>query len=77
MRTVPLIILFILAHSFVAAQGPVISGNFTDLAFDEFTREVEKQVPVKFVYRKEWTRELRISASGENMELEKSCPITF
>jgi len=71
MKTVPLIILFILAHSFVAAQGPVISGNFTNLAFDEFTREVEQQVPVKFIYRKEWTRELRISARGENMELDK------
>jgi len=70
-RTVSLIILFILAHSFVAAQGPVISGNFTDLAFDEFTREVEQQVPVNFIYRKEWTRELRISARGENMELDK------
>ncbi len=71
MKTVSLIILFILAHSFAAAQGPVITGNFTELAFDEFTREVEKLVPVKFVYRKEWTREIRISASGDNMELFK------
>ena len=71
MKTVSLIIMFILAHSFAVAQGPVITGNFTDLAFDEFTREVEKQVPVTFVYRKEWTREIRISASGENMELFK------
>ena len=71
MKAIPWIILFIFVHSFAAAQGPVISGDFRDLPFDEFTREVEEQVPVKFVYRKEWTRDLRISASGENMELYK------
>ena len=71
MKALPLIILIILAHSFAAAQGPIISGDFTNLPFDGFVREVEEQVPVKFVYRKEWTRDLRISASGENMELYK------
>ena len=71
MKALPLIILIILAHSYAAAQGPLISGDFRDLPFDEFVREVEEQVPVKFVYRKEWTRDLRISASGENMELYK------
>jgi len=71
MKAIPWIILFIFVHSFAAAQGPIISGDFRDLPFDEFTREVEEQVPVKFVYRKEWTRDLRISASGENMELYK------
>ena len=71
MKALPLIILIILAHSFAAAQGPLISGDFRDLPFDGFVREVEEQVPVKFVYRKEWTRDLRISASGENMELHK------
>ncbi len=69
MKAIPWIILFIFVHSFAAAQGPVISGDFRDLPFDEFTREVEEQVPVKFVYRKEWTSDIRVSASGENMEL--------
>ncbi|MCK4855054.1 MAG: carboxypeptidase-like regulatory domain-containing protein, partial [Bacteroidales bacterium] len=71
MKAVTLIILIIFAHSFAAAQGPVISGDFSDLPFDEFAREVEEQVRVKFVYRKEWTSDLRISASGDNMELYK------
>jgi hypothetical protein len=71
MKALPLIILFVFMHSLAAAQGPLISGNFRDLPFDEFTRKVEEQVPVKFVYRKEWTRDLRISASGENLELYK------
>ncbi len=71
MKAIPLIIGFIFVHSFTAAQGPVISGDFKDLPFDEFTQEVEEQVPVKFVYRKEWTRDLRISASGDNLELYK------
>jgi hypothetical protein len=71
MKTVPLIILFFIVHSFAAGQGPVISGDFSDLPFDEFAREVEAQLPVKFVYRKQWTRDLRISASGEKMELHR------
>ena len=71
MKAIPWIILFIVVQSFAAAQGPIISGDFRDLPFDEFTRKVEEQVPVKFVYRKEWTSDLRISASGENMELYK------
>jgi hypothetical protein len=71
MKTLPLIILFYFVHSLAAGQGPVISGDFSDLPFDEFTREIEAQVPVKFIYRKEWTRDLRISASGEKMDLHR------
>jgi|GEM_PF-23173 len=52
-------------------QGPLISGDYRDLSFDEFAGEVEDQVPLKFIYRKEWTSDIRISASGENMELSK------
>ena len=65
------IIIFLFMHALASAQGPVISGDFNDLPFDEFVREVEAQLPVKFIYRKEWTRDLRISASGENMDLNK------
>ena len=42
MKAGPLIILFIFMHSLAAAQGPLISGDFIDLPFDEFTREVEE-----------------------------------
>ena len=71
MKAVPLVILFFFMHTFAAAQGPFISGDFNDLPFEEFTRVVEEQVPVRFFYRKEWTGDLRISASGEKMELYK------
>ncbi len=71
MRILPLVILFCLIHSRAAGQGPYISGDFNNLPFDEFTRKVEAQVPVKFVYRKAWTRDLSISASGEKMDLHR------
>jgi hypothetical protein len=71
MKTLPLIVLFLFMHLFAAGQRLLISGNFRDLPFDEFTREVEAQVPVKFVYRKQWTRDLRISASGEKLDLRR------
>jgi hypothetical protein len=49
----------------------VISGDFRDLPFDEFTIIVKEQVAVEFVYKKEWTRDLRITASGDNLDLYK------
>jgi hypothetical protein len=71
MKTMTWVIVLFCIHAFAKAQGPMISGDFKDLPFDAFTREVESQIPVRFVYRKAWTRDLRISASGDNMDLYK------
>ena len=71
MKTLKWVIVLFCTHAFAMAQGPKISGDFKDLPFDAFTREVESQIPVKFVYRKAWTRDLRITASGDNMDLYK------
>jgi hypothetical protein len=72
MKALPMIILYFFMHSLATAQeGPFISGDFRDLPFDEFVRKVEEQVTVRFVYRKVWTGDLRISASGEKMDLYK------
>ena len=68
-KTGPVIILLALLHSLAAAQGPLISGTFREVPFDAFVRAVEEQASVRFVYRKTWTRNLQISASGENMDL--------
>jgi hypothetical protein len=52
-----------------AAQEISISGDFTDLSFKEFVREVEKQVPVRFVYLERWMQDVSISVQGDSMDL--------
>ena len=62
-------ILSLLLVSNTWSQGPSISGDFNNVAFREFSIQVERQVPVTFYFQEEWTRDILINASGEGMDL--------
>jgi len=46
-----------------------ISGSFRDVPFPEFVKLVEEQKQLRFFYREEWIRGIRITASGEDLSL--------
>jgi hypothetical protein len=62
-----------MAFYFVTANagGPVISGDFRGLSFKAFAAEVEKQLPVRFVFRDDWVQDVRMTAYGDSLDLEE------
>jgi hypothetical protein len=62
-----------LAFSSQTVEGvePVISGDFRGLTFKAFAAEVERQLPVRFVFRDEWVRDVRMTAYGDSLDLKK------
>ncbi|HEC43552.1 MAG TPA: hypothetical protein ENI20_12070, partial [Bacteroides sp.] len=64
-----LILGYLFSPSLSEAQGPVISGDFTDLSFKEFVRKVEDQVPVRFIYLEIWMQDISVSVRGDNLDL--------
>jgi len=56
--------LLILVHLFIAnlqAQDRyALSGDFSNLSFSDFVTRVEDQLPVRFFYKAEWVRDLKI-----------------
>ncbi|MFC2098350.1 carboxypeptidase-like regulatory domain-containing protein [Bacteroidota bacterium] len=67
--TVSIILWYFLSTSISTAQGPVISGDYTDLPFEVFVQEVEKQIPIRFVYLETWMEDVFITAKGDNLDL--------
>ena len=70
MKIVSSILIYFLFALNIWAQGTTIRGNFNELPFEEFCEEVENQVSVRFYYKKEWTRDIFISAEGEALDLQ-------
>ena len=64
-----LILCYSISTSLSAAQEISISGDFTDLSFKEFVQEVEKQIPVRFVYLESWMQDISISVQGDSLDL--------
>jgi hypothetical protein len=58
----------------LSGQEPdiVFSGNFRDLPLVEFVEELESRTEVRFYYREEWIRGIRITVSGENLSLRET-----
>jgi hypothetical protein len=58
-----LIVLMILSCKLQAQEKYKISEDFKDLTFKEFVSRSEKLFPVKFFYKDEWVRDLKIGDS--------------
>ena len=71
MRTFLISLGMLLLVSSVDGRGPVISGDFRGFTFSEFAAEVEKQASVRFIYREEWVKEVRMSSQGDSLNLEE------
>ena len=66
-----LIILFISLSGAVKAQGNYeLSFDFNGLTFKEFAARTEKLLPVKFFYRDEWIRDLKLGDYSECSDLK-------
>ncbi len=53
-------------------EDVVFKGNFQDVPFMEFVKDVEQQTGVSFYYLESWTQGLRITASGDEISLRKT-----
>lgn len=48
------------------------NGDFRDLPFIEFAKEIELQTGVSFYYLEEWVREIRVTSSGSGISLQRT-----
>jgi hypothetical protein len=58
----------------VAGQQPenlVISGDFNNIPFNDFVREIEIKTPLRFYYMQDWIRDVRITFSGTGVSLDR------
>ena len=62
MRIFLLALCLAISSQTVQGGGPLISGDFRGLTFNAFAAEVERQLPVRFVFRDEWVRDVRMTA---------------
>lgn len=52
-------------------EGPIISGDFRGSSFTDFAEAVEKQLPVRFLYKDTWVSGIRMEANGDSLRLEE------
>ncbi|MCD4770597.1 MAG: carboxypeptidase-like regulatory domain-containing protein, partial [Bacteroidales bacterium] len=50
----------------------MLSGDFIDLLFVDFAKEVKRQTGVSFYFREAWVREIRVTVSGSNISLQRT-----
>ncbi len=62
--------LFVLPNSSYSQENQVLTADFNNISFEGFVKEVEKQIPVKFFYKKEWVEEIIINKTYSNTPLE-------
>ena len=55
----------------------IFRGSFQDVNFEDFVRDVEQQTGVSFYYLENWTRGLRVTASGDEISLRKTLDKTL
>ncbi len=70
------IILFLLLFVLLGKVGAqefdlIFSGQYQELQFTEFVREIEQKSDARFFYLEKWVQEISISSSGENISLQK------
>ncbi len=71
MRIFLLALCLAISSQIVQGEGPLISGDFRGLTFKAFTAEVERQLPLRFIFREEWVRDVRMTAYGDSLDLTK------
>jgi len=73
-----LLILALVPFSLRAQVSDIlIKGNYQDVPFVEFVRDVEQQSGVRFFFREDWIRGVRVSASGEEISLRRTLDKTL
>ncbi len=73
-----LILMMLLSLTLAANDGDIhFSGNYKDVSFEDFVRDLEQKTDVKFRYRPEWVEGITISASGTNLSLSEILEKTF
>jgi hypothetical protein len=55
----------------------VIKGNYNDVPFEEFVADVEQQTGVAFFFLENWTKGIRITASGDQISLRRTLDKTL
>ena len=62
-----------LCFYFIAtAQQPdhrLVSGNYNNIPFKDFVSEIETKTPLRFYYRQDWIKDVRITFSGTDVDL--------
>ncbi|MCH7658177.1 MAG: hypothetical protein IIB05_07655 [Bacteroidetes bacterium] len=71
MYRITLVLLFFsFLFSYQALGDDIIfSGEYRDIPFDRFIRDVEKKTGVHFFYRQEWISGITITAKGDQLSL--------
>ncbi len=67
-----ILILFALLNSVCSVASEIeiyFSGEFNNSAFENFEKSVTLQTGVRFFYNKSWVRDIKITASGDSLEL--------
>ncbi len=73
-----LILMMLLSLTLAANDGDIhFSGNYKDVSFEDFVRDLEQKTDVKFRYRPEWVEGITISASGTNLSLSEILEKSF
>jgi hypothetical protein len=71
-----IIITFISLGLFIATPAQksdfaVISGNFSNVPFENFVQEIETKTPLRFYYLMDWIKDIRITFSGTDVSLNQ------
>ena len=75
MRQIVIISLFLVFFLVFRLEGqnkPItLSGDFIDVPFVDFTKEVKQQTGVTFYFREAWVKGIRMTVSGPNISLQR------
>ena len=76
MRQIVIIPLFLVFFSMFRLEGqnkPIMfSGNFINVPFVDFAKEVKQQTGIPFYFREAWVEGIRVTVSGSNISLQRT-----
>jgi hypothetical protein len=55
-----MVVLCTVGYVLEAQEKYELSGSFQGLSFQDFVKQVESKYPIRFFYREEWVRELKV-----------------
>ncbi len=69
-----IIIICLGLNLFLAAAGQqtdnmIVSGDFNNIPFNDFVREIEMKTPLRFYYLQDWIKDVRITFSGTDVSI--------
>jgi hypothetical protein len=76
--SISLIFLVLIPITLRGQEGDILfSGDFQDVLFGDFAKEVEQKTGVTFYYLERWVRGVRVTASGEGISLRRTLDKTL